>query len=239
MIEICYDLHIHSVLSPCADRENTLHNIINMAYIKNLSAISVTDHNACFNQKVAAFLANQRGILYVPGIEVQTVEEVHLLCYFRKVAQAEAFGELIYASLPQQEIKAEIFGEQWVLSEEDEIRRKESKNLLNSSAFTIDEIYDMVRAQRGALVPAHIDKPHNSIISQMGFIPMNWHLEAVEISQRTKDEMLETLSFAKDYLILRNSDAHMLNQINEPHFVLQIERFDVDGIVDALGGGRL
>ena len=41
-----YDLHIHSCLSPCADDSMTPHNICNMAKIKGLDLIAVTDHNS-------------------------------------------------------------------------------------------------------------------------------------------------------------------------------------------------
>ena len=43
------DLHIHSALSPCANEDMTPNNIVNMAVIKGLDIIAVTDHNSADN----------------------------------------------------------------------------------------------------------------------------------------------------------------------------------------------
>ena len=86
-----YDLHIHSCLSPCGDDEMTPNNIVNMAFIKGLDIIAITDHNACSHVRIAPEIAEALGILFVPGMEVQTREEVHILCYFRQVDAIEAF----------------------------------------------------------------------------------------------------------------------------------------------------
>ena len=48
-MNIYCDLHIHSCLSPCGDALMTPNNIVGMAYIKELDAIAVCDHNACRN----------------------------------------------------------------------------------------------------------------------------------------------------------------------------------------------
>ena len=42
-MNIYYDFHIHSCLSPCGDDDNTPNNIVNMALIKGLNAIALSD----------------------------------------------------------------------------------------------------------------------------------------------------------------------------------------------------
>ena len=94
-----YDLHIHSSLSPCADDDMTPNNIVNMALIKGLDVISLTDHNSTKNVEAVHELCQHKGIKFIPGIEVQTKEEVHVLCYFFDILDCLKFGEMIYNSL--------------------------------------------------------------------------------------------------------------------------------------------
>ena len=91
---IAVDLHIHTALSPCADDDMTPNNIVNMALIKGLDAIAITDHNSCDNVEAVIKVAGDR-LLVVPGMEVQTREEVHLLCYFDDLDKLIHFDGII------------------------------------------------------------------------------------------------------------------------------------------------
>ena len=83
-----YDLHIHSALSPCGDDTMTINNIFNMAYIKGLELIAITDHNSLKQQFYLEEIINHdilKGkIDYIHGVELQSKEEIHILAYFRK-----------------------------------------------------------------------------------------------------------------------------------------------------------
>ena len=81
-MRLYYDLHIHSALSPCADDDMTPNNIVNMAKLKGLDLITVSDHNCGRNVEAASKVAEQAGILFLPGIEMTTAEEVHVLAFF-------------------------------------------------------------------------------------------------------------------------------------------------------------
>ncbi|MDD3226480.1 MAG: PHP domain-containing protein, partial [Tissierellia bacterium] len=116
-----YDLHIHSDLSPCSSRDMTPNNIINMSLIKGLNIISVTDHNTADNLPAVMELSHKAGIKIIPGLEVTTKEEVHVLCYFKKLDKAMEFGRIIYDSLPFIKNNPEIFGEQNIYNSKDEI----------------------------------------------------------------------------------------------------------------------
>lgn len=206
-----YDLHIHSDLSPCSNSDMTPNNIVNMCCIKGLSIISVTDHNTAGNILPVARLGEKANIMVVPGIEVTTREEVHVLCYFRNVDDAVIFGKMVYDSLPNVCNNAAIFGEQNIYDECDEITGQLTKLLLNATSYSINEVCSMVKSCGGIMVPAHINKKSNSILSVLGFMPKNLQIDFVEVYQKAETDK----RFTEGYGIFYNSDAHQLTDISE------------------------
>lgn len=212
-MKIYYDLHIHSALSPCGSEDMTPNNIVNMAYIKGLNVISVTDHNSINNYLSIKKVADKRNIIVIPGMEVTSKEEVHLLCYFHEYKDAKKISDYIYQSLPKIKNKPSIFGEQYLYSEDDEIIGTEDKLLTSSSSYSISEIFDTVIENNGIVIPAHIDKLSNGIIGVLGFIPNNINIKYVEVIDISKIDK----SILNRYEVVRNSDAHMLHDISEPN----------------------
>lgn len=215
-----YDLHIHSDLSPCGNYDMTPNNIVNMAYIKGLSIISVTDHNTAGNIKPIIESGEKLDITVIPGIEVTTREEVHILCYFKHHSYAQQFGNIIYESLPDIKNNELIFGEQNIYNSKDEIVGKLDKLLINASKYTLDEIYNLAHDYHGIIVPAHINKKSNSILGALGFIPLNLKIDFVEIfkAQAVDDKII------KKYKILYNSDAHQLVDISESENCIELDK---------------
>ncbi len=206
-----YDLHIHSDLSPCANNEMTPNNIVNMAYIKGLNIISVTDHNTTKNLPAINEVANKLNIKVIFGIEVTTKEEVHALCYFKSCEDAEKFGDLIYESLPNIKNNINIFGEQNIYNADDEKIGQLDKLLLNASSFSVDDLYNLTKQYNGIMILAHVNKKSNGILAVLGFIPFNLNLQFIEVFSKEKvDERI-----IKNYKILKNSDAHQLIDIQE------------------------
>ena len=138
-MELYYDFHIHSALSPCADNDMTPNNIVNMARLKGLDAIAVCDHNSTKNVMAIEKVARGAGITFLPGMEMTTAEEVHMLALFEKAQAAEAFGDMVYAALPDIPNKPDYFGEQLVMDENDEIIGKLDKLLISALPFDMDE----------------------------------------------------------------------------------------------------
>lgn len=206
-----YDLHIHSDLSPCGNSEMTPNNIVNMAYLKGLNIISVTDHNSLNNYLPIKELGEKLDILVIPGIEVTTKEEVHVLCYFNSDKKACGFSNIIYDSLPNIKNNISIFGEQNIYNTKDDIIGHKDKLLINASSYTIDEIYLLTKEHGGIMVPAHINKKSNSILSILGFIPMNLKIDFVEVYKNSSINE----KIIKNYIVLNNSDAHQLVDISE------------------------
>ena len=114
------DLHIHSCLSPCGDALMTPNNIAGMAFIKGLDVIAVCDHNSARNLPAVKAAADLMNVLLLPGMELTTREEAHMLCYFRTVQACMAFGEAIYAHLAPTPNNERFFGRQQVMNERDE-----------------------------------------------------------------------------------------------------------------------
>ncbi len=212
----------------------TPNNIVNMAYIKGLDIISVTDHNTMGNVESIMKVAKKRDILVIPGIEVTTKEEVHVLCYFRNIEDGIEFQDFIYRGLPDIKNNKKFFGNQLLMDENDNIIGEVEKFLLNSTKYTIKEINNLVNRLNGVLVPAHIDKKSYSILMNLGFIPDELNVKTVEVSKNYSSQSIKNLINLERYNLIKNSDAHYLGDINEPVMFLDIEKKDINSLVEYL-----
>lgn len=233
-MNIALDLHIHSVLSPCGDCDMTPNNIINMARIKGLDAIAVTDHNSAENVEAVMKLGYKRGIIVVPGLEVQSREEVHLLCYFAQLKGVLEFQRNIYEYL-KGENKPDFFGEQIIMDERDNIMGYSRRLLIGSVNLSVEHIVNVVVGMGGRVVPAHVDRKAYSIISNLGFIPPSLDIKSIEISRpQNAINFLREHSQLKKYNIVHSSDAHRLEDILEREFFLDVHEKSVPGILEQL-----
>lgn len=219
-----YDLHMHSDLSPCGEKEMTPNNIVNMAKLKGLDVIALTDHNSAANLPSLEIVALQAGIRVIPAIEITSKEDVHLLAYFRDFRDAEHIGNLVYASLPDMKSNPGIFGEQNIYDENDKITGTLDKLLINASKYSISEIIKMVTMRNGIVIPAHVEKKAYGIIGVLGFIPPDYGFTYVEVYDHHYSN-----KFVDSYIKIFNSDAHRLSDISEP-----INYFECEGYEDFL-----
>ncbi len=223
-MKVYYDLHIHSVLSPCADDLMTPNHIVLMAKIKGLDVISVTDHNSTRNCRVIGELCEQVGLLFIPGIEVETIEGVHLLSYFESIDKAERFGKWVESHLNTVKNNQNLFGNQWVMTSRDEILEKYPWLLIQSTNLTCEDVVSHVHDLDGVVVAAHINKSSNNIIVNLGFIPKSIKLDGVELNSYIYEQGNDKISQSVlNYPCLINSDAHSLGFINEPIYYLEVE----------------
>jgi len=231
-VKCTYDLHIHSCLSPCGSDDMTPNNIVNMAFVKGLDIISVTDHNACKHARVLKELSDALGILFIPGMEVQTREEVHMLCYFPTVEAIEAFDvklELFKSKIPN---NSKVFGSQLILDGNDMKIGEIANALILSVDLGIEELEAMVLNYAGAIVPAHINKSSNSLLVNLGFIPSDMKISCIEIHEKSpiNEKLLGS------YKRLYNSDAHYLETIQEPIHTIEIKEKTSHALIDYLSG---
>jgi len=236
-MEFAIDLHIHSALSPCGDRDMTPNNIVNMCILKGIDIFSVTDHNSAANLPPISKVAMENGIMLLPGLEVQTKEEIHLLCYFKNVEQALDFGNIIYETLPSIANDEALFGEQLLMDHEDNVVGKMDKLLLSSCDISVNELFKIVKSFDGVCVPAHVDKSAYSIISNLGFIPKNICIKTVEISKNiTESAAISRFPYLKDYRIIKSSDSHYLFDIAERENFISLEYLSLTNILYYLKG---
>ena len=173
--------------------------------------LAITDHNSMANCAAYANVAAGEGLFFTWGVEIQSVEEIHLLAYFDDSAAALAFDEELYNSLLPIENDADFFGDQVVIDENENILRLEHRALINSSVWDLSTVAERVSAYGGFVVPAHIDAGVNSIISQLGFMPAEpvFELFGITAGLQTGQWLAQQPYFA-DKSLLRASDAHYL-----------------------------
>ncbi len=235
-MKLSYDLHIHSALSPCADNDMTPNNIVNMSIIKGLDVIAVTDHNSCANVEAVMKCASTQGLIVIPGMELETAEEIHVLCFFRDLESALSMQKIVYENLPDLKNNESIFGQQLVMDEDDNIILKEEKLLLTGCKLSINEVFDIVRNNlSGAVVPAHINRESNSLLSAFGLMPEDIDIHVIEWYDRNKTKIENNDYFTK-YKVLHSSDAHYLQDINESNYFMDIETCsaNINSIIDYL-----
>ena len=226
-MNISYDLHIHSCLSPCGDNDMTPNNILNMATMLGLDSIAVCDHNSALNLPAIFKIASELDIIVIPAMEVCTNEEVHMLCYFHSLAQVLDFHKELYTYLPMIKNDVDIFGEQLVLDWEDNIIAQEEKLLINAVDIGIDKLIKLVNKYEGIVIPAHVDKSANSIITSLGYIPPDYNFKCIEV--KNPDNQVNF-----NGKIITNSDAHYLEHISEPIRTISVEEKSISGILHSL-----
>jgi 3',5'-nucleoside bisphosphate phosphatase len=235
MLRLSYDLHIHSCLSPCGEEDMTPSNIVGMATLKNLDVIAVTDHNTCKNCPAILRLADKNNITAIPGMELCTSEEVHVLCLFADLKDALRFDEYVYARLVKFHNAPAIFGKQEIYDEEDHILGTEPYLLINATEISFDELGKLMKEFNGIYIPAHMDKRSNSLLSNLGFIPPNADFKVAEVADiGVMEELKQSNPYLKQCNIITNSDAHELGRINEPVNLINCESRRTVDIMRAL-----
>ena len=181
-MKIRADLHVHTVLSPCAEVEMIPPLIVERALDAGLDLIAITDHNASANAAAVIDAARGTGLRVLPGIELQTREEVHLLCLFDTLPQLVIWQRQVDDALPSLLNRAETLGEQFVVDAAGDFVRRETRLLLVSANMVLENAVARVNALGGIASPAHIDRPANGLIALLGFVPPRLSVAALEIS---------------------------------------------------------
>jgi PHP family Zn ribbon phosphoesterase len=228
------DLHIHTCLSPCADVEMSPGNIVRTAVEAALDIIAVTDHNSGKNARAVMEAAAHLPLTVIPGMEVQSREEVHLLSLFQSVEALEEWDAYIYKYLPDVHNDPAIFGYQAIVDKEGHVLRFEERLLINSLDLSLEEVVKGVGDREGICIPAHVDREAFSIINQLGYIPAGLPIAAVEITGGQKVELPE------GYEVVMASDAHEQRAIGQRRTLFMLEAPTLDEIHQGLRreGGR-
>lgn len=221
MHNLAYDLHLHSCLSPCASDEMTPINIVAMAKLIGLDIIALTDHNSCKN--CASFLdaAKSEHILAICGMELTTSEEIHVLCYFEHLKDALLFDAYVEHHQIGLYNRPKYFGNQLVYNTKDRIHSSYLPLLIAATSISFSQVYTLTKHFHGFMVPAHLDRTSNSLLSNLGTIPPDSSFTTVELRDMMKaNQMVHTHPYLQQCTILNGSDAHQLDQMGlKKHYI--------------------
>jgi PHP family Zn ribbon phosphoesterase len=208
------DLHIHTVLSPCGDLDMSPARIVTLAQAMGLDIIGITDHNSTKQCKMVWEIGRKSGLTVIPGCEITTREEVHCLGLFEDFDALNEFQHYIDQHLTIIPNNPDLFGYQAVVDENENIL-EEIENYLGASLdMSIEEVEQKVHELSGIFIPAHIDRPRNSLFSQLGFFPSGLNVEALQISKLADEKSArKKYKISPDISLVKFSDAHYLGDL--------------------------
>ena len=235
MIPVSYDMHIHSCLSPCGDDDMTPGNIIGMATLLGLDVVALTDHNTAKNCPAFMKIAEEYGVVAIPGMELTTSEEVHVLCYFKNLSDALSFDEYVEKRILPIPNNPQFFGNQILIDDTDNPKGIFDTLLISATDISFDKAYDVIKEHNGIMVPAHLDKSSTSLLSNLGLIPENSKFKIAELKNPSKyDELKSMHPYLNNCHILSSTDAHRLEALKDPANYLHVDERSTVGVYEAL-----
>ncbi|HOK09294.1 MAG TPA: PHP domain-containing protein [Candidatus Hydrogenedens sp.] len=238
------DLHIHSVLSPCADREMIPEKIYKQLSKMGIHIFAICDHNSTKN--VNAFYEYGKkyypDILFIPGIEITTMEEVHILGLFEDLSIADEVGNVIRDSLVDIDNMPEFFESQNVIDMMGQKIDEEVKALYYATNYEVEEAVLTLKKYNALVIAGHIDRPSFSVISQLGFIPENL-FDVLEISPVSVKNVLDKNEFkVRDVIykvpehipLITSSDSHSVGEIGFVKTGFYIDSLTFNGLKEAI-----
>ena len=192
----------------------TPNNLANMAALSGCEIIGITDHNTCKNAASVMKAGEECGLLVLPGMELCTSEEAHIVCLFETLEGAMDFDDYIYSNMPHVANKAEIFGEQRMLDENDELIGLEENLLLVSSFVGVNEVAALAQEYGGVAFPAHIDRDSYSVLASLGTIPPEANFTTVEVTRDCDpDKLKQQYPELSGLRFVSDSDSHYLESL--------------------------
>ncbi len=220
-----YDLHTHSCLSPCGSNSATPASMAGFGVLNGLNILAMTDHNSCANCPAFFRAANEYGLVPVAGMELTTAEDIHAVCLFETLEAALDFDREVEKRRMPVKNREEIFGEQLIMNENDEVIGKQENLLITATDVSLEEAPALVKAFGGVCYPAHIDREANGVIAVLGDFPPEPVFSCAELRDPANAQRYRTA-----YPVLRNktfvfsSDAHDLAAING-----RVNSFELEG----------
>ena len=224
------DLHIHTCLSPCAQLDMTPQTVVREAVRARLDIIAVCDHNSGENVPAVRRLARAAGIAAIPGMEITSREEVHVLALFEHARELAAMQRQVYAHLPDRG-EAKGSGPQLVVNERDEVVRFNRKLLAGAVSFSLEDTVDRIHSLGGIAIASHVDREGFGIIGQLGFIPPGLPLDGLEIAFGDP-----SVVGATSLPFVTSSDAHQPELVGSKFTTFYLEAPVFREIKEALAG---
>ncbi len=188
--------------------------IIEKAISDGINLLAITDHNATANIEAVRVAAIGTDITVLSGMELQTSEEIHVICLFDEPDQAYALQKIVDQALPPLPNNIDFFGEQFIVDNTGDFIRREERLLLASTSLSLSEAWDAVANLGGLLIPAHVNRKAYGLIPTLGFVPTDIPIEILEISSHI-NPLQAPISFPqiKGYPLIQSGDAHFLEDI--------------------------
>jgi len=232
------DLHVHTCLSPCSGLDMSPREVVSAAIEKGLDLIGICDHNSAENVLAVKKAGLRNGLMVLGGMEVASSEEAHILVFFEDDDDLLTFQEFVYRHLTGTNDE-HAFGQQVIADDEDGVTGFCDRLLIGATSLTAAAIVEAARAAKGEslVIAAHVDRESFSIIGQLGFVPPQLALDAVEISEHmTVAEAVDRFPDCRKYPVITSSDAHGLGDIGKRSTCFMIEEGTVAEIKKALVG---
>ncbi len=229
------DLHIHTLLSPCGDLEMSPANIVALAKNQGLDIIGITDHNSTKQCEIVWKLGQKSGLTVIPGCEMTSCEEVHCLGLFADFEALRVFQDYLDQHLTIIPHNSSLFGYQLVVDEDENILEELDNYLGASLDVSVEEVEQKVHELSGIFIPAHIDRPRNSLFSQLGFFPPELKVDALQISKLAEEAFIrEKFNISRDITIVKFSDTHFPVDLGKIYTNFELENATFGEIRKAL-----
>lgn len=202
----------------------TPNNIAGIAALAGLQIAALTDHNSCKNCPAFFAACRRYGIVPIAGMELTTAEDIHLICLFESPEAAMEFDHALSSHRILIRNRTDIFGEQLILDENDELIGTEEYLLSNATALSIEAAVALARAYEAVVYPAHIDREGNGILAVLGMLPTKPWFSAVEFHDPKQITSIQkTHPDIIDKKIVICSDAHYMESISDAEHFVEIE----------------
>ncbi len=230
------DTHIHTCLSPCAEIDMHPAALVDAAVQAGLDSIAVCDHNSAENIGAVQRAGCAAGLAVIPGMEITSAEEVHVLGLLPNLEAAMALQSKVYRSLPGQNDE-NFFGMQVIANEFAEVLGFSDRLLSGATTMNLTEVVAAIHGFDGLAVASHVDREGFGIIGQLGFIPPDLDLDAIEVSQKTPlPEARLSFAPAGEHPILCASDAHEPKDVARAATFAFMEASTLEELRKALAG---
>ncbi len=214
MLHFRAELHIHTVLSPCAGTEMLPPIIVEEALSRGINLIAITDHNSSANVAAVMQAAEGTPLTVIPGIELETAEEIHLVCLFPDLVSLAKFQLIVDKNLPKLANNEEFFGVQLEVSAKGDFIRKDNRLLSTATRLSLEEAAAKVLQLGGKVIPAHIERAENGILERLGTVPPDFPSEILEISRfSSREKVLKTNPELAKYHFIQGGDVHYIDDL--------------------------
>lgn len=186
--------------------------IVQTALEHGVNLIAISDHNASDNVASVIKAAEGYDLTVLPGMELQTREDVHALCLFDTLEQLIALQNLVDQNLPEIDNDIEYFGEQFIVDHHGGFIRRKKQLLITATRLSFDDAFRAVDKLGGLFIPAHVNRQTFGLIYHLGFVPPDLPLVALEISRHiTPESAIQEFPQIKGFPLIQSGDVHYLD----------------------------